>query len=122
MNGISKDHFWLISSPAMTGSAKQHPPKSTDETIMERDRFLSVRNSPRYAKTMLVAPEMKSPLSSLNSIICHKFDARDENAVAIKAVSKAMTSIFLRPNASDRNPHECDVRIMPASFDKKICG
>lgn len=56
--GITKLQFWLIMSQAITGSKQEKTPKTTDEIMIERDRFFDPINSPRYANIVLVEPEM----------------------------------------------------------------
>lgn len=62
---------------------------------------------------MLVAPEIQRPLIRRNTIICQKLIAKLDKTLATKADNDAIINIFLRPYASERKPHEWDVRIIP---------
>lgn len=84
-------------SQAMTGKMRQKIPKTTDAAIIERDRFLAPKNSPRYAKTVLVAPEINNPLRSLKHANWKRFTAKLESTEAPKADKEAMIKIFLLP-------------------------
>lgn len=47
INGITTLQLWLMMNHAMKGRIKQKEAKITDETIIDRERFLDPRNSPR---------------------------------------------------------------------------
>jgi hypothetical protein len=92
---------------------RQQMPKMKDAIIIERERFLSLRNSPKYAKRIEVEPDMHMPLTKRKNIICHKLTDKLDMADAIKADREAVISIFFLPYASERNPQICDVKMMP---------
>lgn len=61
----------------------------------------------------------QSPLRSLKNANCQRFTERLDKAVARNAESAAMIRIFFLPYVSLKNPHKCDVKIMPVSKKQK---
>jgi hypothetical protein len=47
MMGIKKLQDWLIINQAMKGSIRQKTPNTNELAIIDRDRVLTPRNSPR---------------------------------------------------------------------------
>lgn len=81
----------------MMGSDKQQAPKRTDANIIDLERFLSPKNSPRYAKMMEVEPDMQRPLRKRKIIICHKFIAKLDKHDAMNADKDAIIKVRFLP-------------------------
>lgn len=110
---MTKLQLWLMTSQAMIGNEMQKTPKITEALIIERDLFFSPKNSPRYAKITLVAPEMNIPLRRRKHASWKRFTARLDKTEAAKAESEVMIKIFLLPYISLIDPQKCAVRMMP---------
>ena len=97
IKGTIKVQLSLIINHAIIGRIKHVTPKITEEVIIDLDRFFGFKNSPRYAKTIEVEPEMQSPLRNLNRIICHKLLAKLDRNDVKNAVNAATMRAFLLP-------------------------
>lgn len=130
MNGMTKLHGWLITSIAIIGNQRQNIPKITDEIIVERDLMVVSRNSPRYAKMVLVPERLmcrhyvvnwsiqkmisnQNPLKNRNIASCHKLFDKLESTEANAAVNVVITRTLRLPYVSLTNPHRFEDRMKP---------
>lgn len=56
--GITNLHSWPIIKYALMGTMIVNILKIVDAIIIERERLLAIKNSPRYAKIVVAAPDM----------------------------------------------------------------